>query len=104
MAWVISRARDEITHAIQIKPNAHFNRERYQLAAMNWILHPQQKDEDGHRYVGSFSEFLTHHSETLPNDSTAQVEGLTGLIVLGNAWESVDITEALAQTLSEANR
>ena len=34
----MKRARDEIIRALQIKPNAHFGRERVQLMVMDWTL------------------------------------------------------------------
>ena len=39
-------ARDNIKRAIQINPDAHFGREKYQLMAMEWIINPPQWTEN----------------------------------------------------------
>ena len=36
----VKAARDEIARAIEINPNAHFGREKYQLRALEWIIDP----------------------------------------------------------------
>ena len=49
----IERARDLIAQAIELNPDAHFGRERYQLMALEWILEPPEswgyygEDENG---------------------------------------------------------
>ena len=98
----VKQARNEIARAIEIKPDAHFNRERYQLAAMNWIINPTVKNSENRRESASFSEYLKRGDLKIPANVSA-VEGLSGLIVLGNAWESVDITDALGETLYDNN-
>ena len=35
-----SNPRDEIAAAIEINPNAHFGREKYQLRVIDWIIKP----------------------------------------------------------------
>lgn len=83
----VRRARNEIAEAIHLNPNAHFGREKYQLMAMDWIINPRSR---------SFADFLDARGES---NYAATIRGLTGLIVMGNAWRSVDIFEALATTL-----
>jgi tetratricopeptide (TPR) repeat protein len=86
----LQAARDDIAKAIEIKPDAHFNREKYQLKTLEWI-------------IASRSNALNRPllSQQLSNvgSNTAQIEGMDGLIVMGNAWESVDMFFALAQAL-----
>ncbi len=36
----VKAARDEIAQALEINPNAHFGREKYQLRALEWIVDP----------------------------------------------------------------
>ena len=100
----LSQARDEIARAIQIKPDAHFGREKYQLAVMDWLLH--------HRSESLASYLLETRAErsaassgsgTIPDINKA-VEGMSGLIVLGGAWESPDIFAALADHLLIVHR
>ncbi len=99
----VTRARDEIARAIQIKPNAHFNRERYQLAAMHWILNPYVKTLPNDALSAtSYWDYVETHS--VRGDALAQSEGLMGLIVLGAAWESPDITGALAYSLQRQRK
>ena len=82
----VQKARGYIAEAIKIKPDAHFGREKYQLQVMEWIL----------------SDTWT----TLPDNLRARretqgdaVKGLSGLIMLGSAWESVDVFAALRDAL-----
>jgi len=87
------RACAEIRRAIEIKPDAHFGRERYQLLAMEWIL------TDRHN---TFAAYVKEHR--LPSDTNEKaITGLAGLIVLGAAWESVDVTDALVAQIGPAN-
>ncbi len=88
-------ARDEIARAMQIKPNAHFGREKYQLAAMEWMIYlvKSPNDNDYHHKI----TFVTDKDFDKPRPA---IEGLSGLVVLGNAWESIDIFNALRLELS----
>ena len=36
----LKAARNDIAHALQINPDAHFGREKYQLQVLNWIIYP----------------------------------------------------------------
>lgn len=91
---------DQIAQAIKIKPDAHFGRERYQLFALEWML-----DTKLGKKV-AFSEQLALKDKweksmgrgEQPRQKQAS-EGLSGLVVLGNAWQSPDIFEALARSL-----
>lgn len=93
------RARDMIARAIQIKPDAHFGREKYQLLAMNWIVHlPKIQDGNLPTFVNDQEKEQGGKAESR-EVLAAQAKGLSGIIVLGNAWESVDIFNALKTTL-----
>lgn len=93
----VVQARDEIARAIEIKPNAHFGREKYQLMVMNWIIDPTIS----HFYPNTTSQVvaLPEYVEMQHPDRQRAVKGLSGLIALGNAWESPDIFMALAVML-----
>jgi hypothetical protein len=90
-------ARDHIAQGIALNPDAHFGREKYQLLAMEWIV-------AGDPEV-SLAAFLASRLPD-PLEDTARerrkkaIQGLSGLIVLGNAWESVDVFAALASLLT----
>ena len=81
---------------MEINPNAHFGREKYQLRALEWIVDPPK--------VGRAQQCLPNilgwsfdgyrRPQTDPKEADDAVRGLAGLIVLGNAWESVDIFHA----------
>jgi tetratricopeptide (TPR) repeat protein len=92
----VKTARDFIARAIEINPDAHFGREIYQLKALEWIIAPPSTPEFyGLQGFLKFADSATKADEALP--------GLTGLIALGNAWESVDVYNTLAQVLARAN-
>ena len=100
-------ARAQIKRAIEIKPNAHFGRERYQLMAMDWII--ARKSGKTKKTLG---EWIAGRDEWKPftyNETLAQtgrkraVEGLSGLVVLGGAWQSPDVFEALAASLNASD-
>ncbi len=88
----LETARDHIERAISINPDAHFGREKYQLQAMQWMLHPPKvkADEMG---------LPTFYKWSKQTPAKAAVKGLNGLIVLGAAWQSVDTFNALAEAL-----
>jgi hypothetical protein len=78
------QAKNDIAKAIEINPNAHFGREKYQLLVIEWIL-------DG---GGQLSRYMKDHVD----DRSGMIRGLSGLVALGNAWESVDVYEAIANS------
>lgn len=97
-------ARDEIAAAIEIEPNAHFGRERYQLAAMTFFADPPAAPDDrGSSEARDFLglERLGLHAQR-ENARLADagfgdaIQGLCGLVVLGAAWESIDVFHAIA--------
>ena len=96
-------ARAQIKRAIEIKPDAHFGRERYQLMAMDWIIARKSgktKDTLGQWIARSDKWKQVDGSQTLASSGRKHaVEGLSGLIVLGGAWESPDVFEALGSAL-----
>lgn len=80
-----------IRRAIEIKPNAHFGREKYQLMAMDWILATRANKTEL-----SLSDWIHNKQESQQREVT---KGLSGLVVLGAAWQSVDVFDALAYSL-----
>jgi tetratricopeptide (TPR) repeat protein len=102
----LTTAETLIVQAIELNPDAHFGRERYQLLAIRWLLNPPPS-------VGFAPSIfcaeptlcpLVEHSwldaKRLEQSGYADAaEGLTGLVVLGNAWNSPDIYAALRTAL-----
>jgi len=100
----VERSLELIAAAIELNPDAHFGRERYQLLAIDWILLDDQLREETPSFLNLIPGLQTGLSN-FPNNKLAQlgfddaVEGLAGLIQLGSAWESVDIFTALTLAL-----
>jgi hypothetical protein len=116
-------ARDLIREALAQNPNAHFGRERYQLLAIEALLSaasmPPLPDGGTPQLVAlAPALFLARPDLPLEQQIEGQLgkyepaknaltklgyadalQGLTGLIVLGNAWESVDVFVALIAAL-----
>lgn len=108
----IEVARDLIARAIELNPDAHFGRERYQLMALAWILEPTGTD-DGRYPFGPYTSILDriHFDDGWPgvsyNNALADAgyadapEGFAGLVALGNGWHSFDVFHALALALQD---
>ncbi|QQS09672.1 MAG: hypothetical protein IPK69_03365 [Phycisphaerales bacterium] len=95
----------EISRAIEINPEAHFGREKYQLAAIRWLMElPAPGEFPQPVFLQSLTEadgtdaFLVRGRWTKDQIEDA-IRGISGLMVLGNAWESVDMTWALGACL-----
>ena len=82
----LERGRDLIAKAIELNPGAHFGREDVQLATMEWVIEGADDQSLGKFFFGKASNGMT--------PERAQ-KGLVGLVMLGNAWESVDVFEAI---------
>jgi tetratricopeptide (TPR) repeat protein len=91
----VRAARDEIAKALEINPDAHFGREKYQLRALEWIIDPPKLR--GSLELPNLLGWEPHPMVDMgdPGRADEAVRGLAGLIVLGNAWESVDVFHAL---------
>lgn len=105
------QARAHIAKAIEINRDAHFGREKYQLKALDWIIEIRTRTtpySDSDRLF-DFRSFLFFDctvdpmkrgpSSKLPPEISDAVEGISGLIYLGAAWESVDVFYALQTAL-----
>ena len=95
-------ARAMIQRAIEIKPNAHFGREKYQFMAMDWIVAVKSGEtiETLGHWIGAYDGWEGKWEQAGTDKAMKKAtEGLSGLIFLGAAWQSVDVFEALAKTL-----
>jgi hypothetical protein len=91
----VKAARNEIARALEINPDAHFGREKYQLKAIDWIIEPPPMPE-----YGSLPSFLVVGKDLQTAKMADEaVRGLAGLVALGNAWESVDVFHAMSNAL-----
>jgi hypothetical protein len=100
-----------IREAIALNPDAHFGREKYQLMAMEWIVDPPPA-LDTYGNLSKVPSLLGLNERGHPvsnspiNSPTAledAIEGLVGLVALGNAWESPDVFQSLAISLQATN-
>lgn len=88
-----------VAKAIEENPDAHFGREIYQLMAIRWLLWdgatPIQTTDD------SPIEFDQIHwvKTRMKDPSKEHIDGISGLIQLGLAWESSDAFRSLAAVL-----
>ena len=108
----LERGIELIEDAIELNPDAHFGRERYQLMAMRWVLNPPG-DQNGltelptlfwanEKYAELQNNRGSHTANNLRDAGLGDaVQGLGGLIALGNAWESLDVFFALAFALND---
>ncbi len=100
----VKTSRDEIAKALAINPDAHFGREKCQLQAIDWIISPPEWK--GRQYLPNLLGFGAggYSGKAVdPKVADDAVRGLSGLVVLGNAWESVDIFYALNFALQHDN-
>ncbi|HEX8834850.1 MAG TPA: hypothetical protein VF719_11650 [Abditibacteriaceae bacterium] len=104
-------ARAMIAKAIHIKPDAHFGREKYQLMAMDWII--KAPVDANHSLTNSINLYADESKGMMAEEKqhflkqhglTDAVEGLTGLVALGAAWESVDVFYSLQGALNYAGK
>jgi tetratricopeptide (TPR) repeat protein len=102
------RARELIAAAIELNPDAHFGRERYQLLAIEWILnHDGFEHGMGQTMLHQIPEYEprtrgTSRKELINLGYDDAVEGISGLITLGAAWLSLDVFNSLAYALSDS--
>ncbi|MCA8939132.1 MAG: hypothetical protein KDB07_04965 [Planctomycetes bacterium] len=91
------RARDLIAEAIKENPDAHFGREKYQLRVLNWVLSEDAVREPSFSDLGApkdlypdiFGLWKMKRAEIRENYDE-MLRGITGLMHLGAAWQSVD--------------
>ena len=98
----VKAARDEIAKALEINPAAHFGREKYQLITLDWILNPPRVEE--HKKLPNIMGWTLIETQELTVDAKEAddaVRGFAGLVVLGNAWESVDVFNTLCIALTQ---
>ncbi len=102
----VERSRDLIAEAIEVNPDAHFGREKYQLRAILWIIERPDEERWGWYDSTSFLDLDEAGGEKLPQlakwgeEPDEAVQGVAGMISLGAGWESVDMFNALAVALT----
>jgi len=92
----ITAACEHIAEAIRINPQAHFGRERFQLMYLEWVRDDVTLYEDADAFGKKLIQRLAKE------DAAETIKGLQGIIVLGNAWENIDVHVALAHLLEKS--
>ena len=90
----VETAQSLIQKAIEVYPGAHYGRERFQVYAMDWMMSARYESM-GECLVRSTYE--DHDTSYNPNRDKSKVDGISGIIVLGAGWESVDMFDGLAE-------
>ncbi|WP_035613928.1 hypothetical protein [Haloferula sp. BvORR071] len=96
---------DFIARALEINPDAHFGREKFQLMLIRWLLNPDPVADDYHdaNFLNLETSIRMHLGvDQMPKEFTLEQArlGITGLVQLGAAWESVDVFQTLQVCLS----
>ena len=90
-----------IITALKLNPDAHFGREKYQLMLIQWLLGKTGKFSDDQMNASflSLDANLFFNPGNNPPKPDPELEaarkGITGLIQLGAAWQSIDTFRAL---------
>ncbi len=102
-----------IEAAIALNPDAHFGREAVQLDALIWLRDAptleQPQDLLSQPGLLGFDDWTSQTIAAVTRDEvdpalSRTIEGLSGLIVLGAAWESPDIHLALSRALNASGQ
>ena len=103
----MKKAAETIRRAIKLNPVAHFGREKYQLMAMEWLIASPSPQENSYTH----DDFLSYYESRRVNEKSLEeldhgdaARGIAGLVALGNAWESVDVFNALSHALNRAGK
>lgn len=81
--------RKHLAEGLAINPDAHFGRERMQIGVVDWLIATRTGKESENLAV-----YLDDHVKL--DDPEKRLKGLLGLVALGNAWQSVDMFDAIA--------
>jgi tetratricopeptide (TPR) repeat protein len=105
-AGQLDKGVDYIDKAIQINPDAHFGREKYQKLLVEYVL-AQRKKRNGAqlplRGGASFRSFLVKDGNEFPLDEAqAATRGVLGMMKFGN-YDSPILLEALADVLTHGH-
>ena len=106
----LNQAQSLLSEAIKHNPNAHFGRERYQLLAVQWLMSPPPCGGEAMKatILNADPRIGELRLGPIPGHRLAQFadlsdasDGFAGLVVLGSAWESVDVFLALGAVLDD---
>ncbi|HVT12886.1 MAG TPA: hypothetical protein VHE55_11515 [Fimbriimonadaceae bacterium] len=93
----VKEGKNLLLKALAINPNAHFGREKVQIKVFDWVI------DGGRKSLGSYLEDMERDLRP-DGEAESDAKGLAGLVMLGNAWESVDTFQALEYRLSDFDK
>ncbi|WP_367874502.1 hypothetical protein [Luteolibacter sp. Populi] len=94
-----------IARALEVNPDAHFGREKFQLMLIRWLLAAPEEVLAGGgdpNFLNIIGALALPGKDVFPSSEFTYEEarkGIVGLIQLGAAWESVDASQALQMCL-----
>ena len=88
-------AKQDVSEAIKINPNAHFGREGAQLGVISWLISVKTADQQHSTEKATLADCLYLGLKDPSDDASKMAIALAGLITLGGAWESPDIALAM---------
>ena len=104
----VDHARAEIAQALALNPQSHLGRERQQLAVMDWLRELVKGDPKGSRATRLdgylIGKAYADRKDGAKPDLDGTIQGVAGLVVLGDAWESRDIFDAMMPLLYRRRR
>jgi tetratricopeptide (TPR) repeat protein len=98
----LHRSEELITQAIKENPDAHFGREIYQLMAIRWLLWDGTSAFEFEDDTGLTFDDQHWVAERYSRPEEGHIEGISGLIQLGAAWQSPDAFRSLAHVLDSS--
>ncbi|MDX1972151.1 MAG: hypothetical protein SFY68_06420 [Candidatus Sumerlaeia bacterium] len=91
------KGRDFIKQAIELNPDAHFGREKYQLMIVDWLIDlPEDPTLDVLENQRSLFSDDNKRNEANISES---ITGLTGIITMGAGGESIELFHTLSRQL-----
>lgn len=93
---LLKEAENDIAAAINLNPRAHFGREGVQLAVLRWV---GKGLTTPHSEMTSLGDYVIDEMNTFNGVNLTELsKSLSGLVMLGGAWESPDVALAIATT------
>jgi len=104
----LARAVRHLDAALALNPDAHFGREQVQRDLVAWLASLEPPAEGERPALRTYLDASRRDDLRIDDENTEQlhdvIEGLRGLVVLGAAWESVDVMATLARALEGEGR
>jgi hypothetical protein len=91
------QGRDFIQQAIELNPDAHFGREKYQLMIVDWLIDlPEDPTLD---VLENKRSLFSNNNLRKEENISESITGLTGIITMGAGGESIELFHTLSNQL-----